>query len=206
MSKAARRARRAEARKQESERKNNRQTVPPEPTSVPQVATSTDAKPQSRVSSRDTNGRIRRLFEVLAGIVTLLSIMQLFLKPTVQSPIPTLPQSPVSLPFEIKNENLLPLLHVEYVCNVVTLRFKNSRSRMDDFSAAIGHPRTLWGRDTMTGRCDQAMRLTGFAIQQAEYRLDLRYFALPFPIAMHPQYSFVAIVDDEGRVSRWVPK
>ncbi len=164
--------------------------------------------PKRKATKRPaTKGILRRTIEWLAAIVTLLTLVQFFLPPSVQTPSALDPNSPLSLPFEIKNENLIPLFHFEYACELITFRANNMPNiRLDNVRVTgIDKPKTLWGRQSTTGRCEHLARLVGFPIEKAEFRLRLRYFpALPFPF--HDVYDFAAIVDENGHLYRWVPK
>ncbi len=169
----------------------------------------TKERPQRTATiGRTTKKQIRAMFEWLAGILTILAICQLFLRPTVQSPLLLFPGNPLSIPFEIKNENILPLVDVQYGCELLTARIKDRPNiTIDrDITEKMEPARTVWGRQSMTARCDKGIAIQGLPIERAEYRLILSYFALPLPIRMHASYDFSAIADDAGNVVRWVPK
>ncbi len=169
----------------------------------------TGAQPkQTATIGRTASRRIRKVIELLAGILTVLGVLQLFLHPHVQTPSKTIPNNPFSIPFEITNENVLPLMGVEYTCEVLTIKVKNMPNiKFDNDKWSNMEPaRNLWGRQSMTARCDKALSFVGFPIERSEYRLSLRYIALPWPFPMHSTQDFVAITDEAGTVVRWVPK
>jgi hypothetical protein len=151
---------------------------------------------------------IRRIATIVTSAVALLALIQSVLPPSVQTPSALDPNSPLSLPFEIKNENVIPLFHFEYECELVTFRVKNNPNvKMDHVRASeFEKPRTLWGRQSTTGRCDKAIAAIGFPIEKAEYQLRLRYFPAPIPFPFHEVYDFTAIMDENGNLYRWVPK
>ena len=138
--------------------------------------------------------------------VTILTLAQLFWGPTVQTPSPVPSDSAVSLPFEIKNESVVPLAGVKYTCVLVSMQPRSGYSLKEIRSDYLSSSRVLWGRDSMTARCDASFMMKGIPIKQAEYRLELQYFALPWPFRRHAEYDFVFIPEPSGLTGKWMPK
>ena len=57
----------------------------------------------------------------------------------------------------------------------------------------------------MTARCEEAIRTDG-PYEYANYDLEIRYFAPPWPFQRRIEAEFTAIIDQSGNIQRWVPR
>jgi hypothetical protein len=121
---------------------------------------------------------------------------------------PVFAGQPLSIPFKITNENIVPFEDIDYSCDVDELDIMNG-PRMEKLEAtpANAHRDTLAGRDTMTARCENAYQLDpGAKFKSAQISLRLTYRPWVWPTHGHLSKSYVAIIDDYGHLAQFVPK
>jgi hypothetical protein len=110
--------------------------------------------------------------------------------------------SPSSMPVRISNQNLTPLNHVEYACELSQLTLANGSVVTNAKVLTRGTILTVPGRRAVTIRCETAYIVTA-AIKSAEYDLTLHYRAYPWPQQRARSYRIVSQVDANGSVTGW---
>lgn len=140
-------------------------------------------------------------------VATVVGLFPLFAGISVQPPVAAFEKQPFSLSFQMTNESLLPALSVEYSCVIDDAKFFNSNSTFTNVHVrTTTKRRTLWGRETMTARCENAFNLPDY-LESARYSLRIRYRHIPWPWKRSAVFKFEAIVDQRThRIAKWVPE
>ncbi len=149
----------------------------------------------------------------MAGLLlTIGSVAAYFLPPAVDTTSIVFPDNPFSLLFEIKNENILPLVSVDYSCVLQAAQIGGWQFKEGDITgngpqSPPMHYDVLWGRNATSGRCEYGVNVPpGVPVKEARYRLTIHYWSIPVPIKRTRSVDFVAIRDPEGRIYKWTPE
>ncbi len=137
--------------------------------------------------------------------IAIVFVFPVVFEPGVETP-PTLPfGNPLLLNVRLSNQNVTPLLNVEYACEGTQLVLENGRQIEDANVLNRGTIRRLQGRKAITVRCEAAYIITD-PIKSAVYKLTLHYRPYPWPQTRVTDYYFTAEVDKTGHVTGWKQK
>jgi hypothetical protein len=169
--------------------------------------------PVSEIETRSSLWtRLKRIGAIISVLLALATISGYFLPPTIETPSAAFPDNPFSLVFEIKNENILPLLSIDYSCELPRAhiggwKITGAQASGNGPQAPPVHYGVLWGRSATSGRCEYGFNVpSGVPVKDAKYRLSVRYWSPPVPYRRTREVDFVAILDTAGKVYRWVPE
>jgi len=180
-------------------RKRNK-AVPEAPKSALIVGNSHSIKPLSLTKW------IKRLGVLLSLLVTASALLPLIQRPSVQTPTPIDVLGPLSVPYEITNESLLPLFSLKYDCEVLDLEKIDGGkwSNITMHRLAKDTP-VLLSHQKVTADCERMVR-GNFGIRSADIRVSISYFHFLWPFRWTSQYTFSALTSPDGKVLRWLPR
>jgi|SRR5579871_6858587 len=148
-------------------------------------------------------GSYIRLLVILAVLaVIVIYIFPLVFKPRVDVPAKVEFGSPSSMQFQISNENLTPLVDVDYTCETSKL-IRTDGAAVNDASSVIrGNIRKIPGRRAVLGRCQTGYILAA-PLKSAEYKLTIKYKTYPWPQQRTSVQHITAELDRNGQVTGW---
>lgn len=163
-------------------------------------------KPGSVSSKRAPGSRFRGLYRLLL-IMAVFFVAVVFLFPVILEPgidVPTDLQfaSPSSLVVQISNQNLTPLMDLEYSCEVSKLTLANGSAVTDAKVLIRGTIRKLAGRRAISARCQTAYLVTA-PLKTAEYTLTITYRAYPWHRERTSVYRIAARINGSNQVTAW---
>lgn len=143
----------------------------------------------------------------LIVVLIVLAAMMILVVPLVSSPRVDVPSdlefgNASSVQFQISNQNLTPLLDVEYTCQIAKLNLANGSAVPNEKVLIRGSIRKIGGRSAAAARCQSAYLVTS-PLQAAEYKMTLTYHAYPWHRQRSSVYQIVAKVNAKGDVVGW---
>jgi hypothetical protein len=147
------------------------------------------------------------IWGALAIFLSLTSFLALFLPPEIQTPTSVYSDQALSLPYEIANTNVLPILDLRYACVVQDLNGPGIKMYNTGTPDTLHPTRSiLWGREKMTAECQDHFEL-GDTFENASVSVELSYYAPPIPWRISVKRVYKAIMDPKtSKVLRWVPE
>jgi hypothetical protein len=147
--------------------------------------------------------RVLLMFAIF--FIVIVFVFPVVFEPGVETP-PTQPfGNSLSLTLRLSNQNVTPLLNVEYTCQATQLVLANGRQIEDAAVVNRGSIRRLQGRKAIAVPCEAAYIITD-PIKSAVYKLALHYRPYPWPQTRTSEYYFGAVVDAAGHVTGWKQK
>lgn len=110
--------------------------------------------------------------------------------------------NPASLPAQISNQNLTPMMDVEYTCMLSKMTLANGSAVPNEDVLIRGSIRKIDGRGGAIARCQAAYLVTS-PLQAVEYKLTLWYRAYPWKERHTRVYRLAAKIDEKGGVKGW---
>jgi hypothetical protein len=142
------------------------------------------------------------LVSAAALFVTVVFIFPVVFKPEVELPAPSPFASPFSILVRISNQNVTPLLDVEYSCEVSKVTLANGSIAGDAKVLVRGAIRKMPGRQAIAARCETAY-IPAAPLGALEYRLTLAYRMYPWPRRRTSVYHIAAELNGDGQVKGW---
>jgi hypothetical protein len=158
---------------------------------------------RARKNWRWTAFRVLLVAIVMGAIIVF--VFPLTFDPGVEAPAELEFGNPSSVVVQIGNQNVMPLLDVEYVCDLGTLTMANGTAVTNARELVRGIVRRVPARRSFAARCEAAFIVTD-PIKAAEYRLTVAYQAYPWKQRRTSAYRIVAQVDSKGDVTGWKVK
>ncbi|HUP02511.1 MAG TPA: hypothetical protein VMU19_00895 [Bryobacteraceae bacterium] len=150
--------------------------------------------------------RIRGIYRALLVIVvfaaTVVFVFPLAFDPGVEAPTDLEFGNPSSVVIEVSNQNVTPLLDLQYTCELSSLTLANGSTVTNARELVRGTIRRIPGRRAFEVRCEAAYILTA-PIKSAEYKLTVGYRAYPWPRRRSSSWRIAAKVNDKGDVTGW---
>ena len=159
-----------------------------------------------QISPPRARSRFRSAFRLILALAVL-AIVAIFVFPLVFGPRIDVPAdlefgNPSSVQVQISNQNLTPLLDVEYRCELSKLSLANGSAVPNEKVLVRGSIRKIDGRSAAAARCQAAYLVTS-PLQSAEYRITITYHAYPWHRQRTSVYPIVAKVNAKGDVVGW---
>ena len=150
--------------------------------------------------------RFRAALRLVLAFAALAAIM-IFIFPLVFGPRIDVPAelefgSPSSVRVQISNQNLTPLLDVEYTCELSKLNLANGSAVPNEKVLVKGSIRKIGGRSAAAARCQAAYLVTS-PLQAAEYKMTITYRAYPWHRQRTSIFPIVAKLNAKGDVVGW---
>ena len=121
------------------------------------------ASPQLPAPKSRFRGPFRLLVSAAVLFVTVVFIFPVVFEPSVEPPAPSPFASPFSIVVRISNQDVTPLMDVEYSCEVSKLALANGSIAGDAKVLVRGAIRKMPGRQAIAARCETAnLRRYGF--------------------------------------------
>ena len=150
--------------------------------------------------------RFRSAFRLIL-IVTVMALIVIFVFPLLFAPRINVPGelefgNPSSVQVQISNQNLTPLLDVEYTCELSRLTLANGSAVPNAKVLVRGSIRKIGGRSAAPARCEAAYLVTS-PLQAAEYKMTITYHAYPWRRQYTRVFLIAAKVNAKGDVIGW---
>jgi hypothetical protein len=155
------------------------------------------AAPKSRF-----RGPYRLLASAAVLFVTVVFIFPIVFKPGVEPPAPSPFASPFSILVRISNQNMTPLMDLEYSCEVSKLALANGSIAGDAKVLVRGAVRKMPGRQAIAARCEAAY-IPNAPLGALEYELTLAYRMYPWRQRRTRVYRIAAELNGDGQVTGW---
>lgn len=151
---------------------------------------------------------------IAGAVLTASGLMSYYLPPSVIPPTPVSTENPFLLVYELKNENILPIVGLEFDCTLQRgsgpANNQEPPERYDDSDDTTpgpyrDHVTLLQGKDAVSGRCDLPLppeRTLPFP----EYVIFLRYWSPPVPFRRTAAFVFVPVRDSSGKITKCISK
>jgi hypothetical protein len=147
-------------------------------------------------------GAVRLLIALAALFVVVVLLFPLIFAPRIDVPTDLPFGNPSSLSAQISNQNMTPLMDVEYTCELAKLTLANGSAVPNEQVLIRGAIRKIDGRGGALARCQAAYLVTA-PLQAAEYKLTLAYRAYPWRRRRTSVYRIAAKIDSKGEVKGW---
>jgi hypothetical protein len=147
---------------------------------------------------------------VVGALGVLPTILSFFGGLSVPPPEIAFPDNPLSLLFQITNDNpILPALHISYTCDIENIQFFPAGGIVGPgaFLPALARNPTpiLWRKQSMAARCESLFSGNPL-FKSAEYSLSVNYI-LPWPLRRASRCTFIGIIDPRTHhLARWISK
>jgi hypothetical protein len=140
-------------------------------------------------------------------VLAVLAVMLIFVFPLVfglRVDVPTDLEfgNPSSIQVQISNQNLTPLLDVQYRCELLKLTLANGSEVPNEKVLVQGSIRKIDGRSAAAARCQAAYLVTS-PLKAAEYRMTITYHAYPWHRQRTSVYPIGAKLNAKGDVIGW---
>jgi hypothetical protein len=160
------------------------------------------ASPQLPAPRSRFRGPFRLLASAAVLFVTVVFIFPVVFKPRVEPPAVSPFASPFSIALQISNQNMTPLMDVEYSCQVSKLALANGSIAGDAKVLVRGAMRKMPGRQAIAARCETAY-IPNAPLSALEYQLTLAYRMYPWRQRRKSVYRIDAELNKEGQVTGW---
>jgi hypothetical protein len=147
-------------------------------------------------------GAVRLLIALSALFVVVVFLFPLIFSPRIDVPTDLPFGNPSSLLAQISNQNMTPLMDVEYTCELSKLTLANGSAVPNEQVLTRGAIRKIDGRSGAMARC-QAAYLVMAPLQAAEYKLTIAYRAYPWRKRRTSVFHIAGKVDAKGGVTGW---
>ena len=149
--------------------------------------------------------RVRVLAAIAVFLAAVLLVFPTVLGPSVTDPAPSFPDNPFSTTVRIANQNFTPLTNLEFSCELEGLTLASGAPIPDAKILNTVRVRRLPSRRAVTTRCETAFVIDA-PVKAAEFKLTVQYRASPWPQVRTKAYLFDAVLDAQGRVTKWSRK
>lgn len=147
-------------------------------------------------------GAVRLLIALAALFVIVVFLFPLIFAPRIDVPADLPFGNPSSLWAQISNQNMTPLMDVEYTCELYKMTLANGSVVPNEQVLTRGAIRKIDGRSGAMARCQAAYLVTA-PLQAAEYKLNVSYRAYPWHQRRTGVYRIAAKVDGKGEIKGW---
>jgi hypothetical protein len=150
--------------------------------------------------------RFRGAFRLML-VLTVLAAIVIFVFPIVfglriEAPADLEFGNASSVQVQISNQNVTPLLDIEYTCELSKLNLADGAAVPNEKVLVRGSIRKIDGRSSAAARCQAAYLVTS-PLQAAEYKMTITYHAYPWHRQRTSVYPIVAKVNAKGDVIGW---
>jgi hypothetical protein len=160
------------------------------------------AAPQLPAPKSRFRGPFRLLVSGAVLLVTVVFIFPVVFKPGIEPPAPSPFASPFSIVVRISNQDVTPLMDVEYSCEVSKLALANGSIAGDAKVLVRGAIRKMPGRQAIAARCETAY-IPNAPLSALEYQLTLAYRMYPWRQRRTSVYRIAAELNNQGQVTGW---
>jgi hypothetical protein len=134
--------------------------------------------------------------------IAVVFVFPLAFRPGVETPTDLQFGSPFSVPIQISNQNMTPLMDVEYTCEASQLTLAQLSPANEAKVLIRGSIKKLPGRRGIHARCQTAY-IPNAPLKAIEYKLTLTYRPYPWRDLRTKIYLITAQVDSHGQVTAW---
>jgi len=147
----------------------------------------------------------RKLWSSAAILIIGLSVGMLISRPSIATPAFADPRDAFMLAVHIQNETLLPFRQIRYTCDAMDVQLKTGASPGDYKAVGRGFARILRARQSIEARCSVGEPIDA-PLKQATYRLAMTYRSFPWLNDRTMVQDFVAQLNANGQIEKWVAR
>lgn len=147
-------------------------------------------------------GAFRLILVLIVLAVIVIIVFPLAFGPRIDVPADLEFANPTFVQVQISNQNLTPLLDIEYTCELSKLTLASGAAVANEKVLVRGSIRKIAGRSAAAARCEAAYLVTS-PLQAAEYKMTVTYRAYPWHRQRTRVYLVAAKVNAKGGVIGW---
>jgi hypothetical protein len=146
--------------------------------------------------------RYRLLITLAVLFIAVVFVFPVAFRPGIETPTDLQFGSPFSLPIQISNQNMTPLMDVEYTCEASLLTLAQGAPANEAKVLTRGSIKKIPGRRGIHAHCGTAY-IPNAPLKAIEYKLTLAYRPYPWRDVRTSLYLITAQVDSHGQVTAW---
>ena len=147
--------------------------------------------------------RIAIVAGLVAAFVGVFSFLQ---PPSIEGSSSGLTNSQTSLVFIVKNEGLLPVFSLQYICHAPIVNVAGDTEITNSVGRRGELRSPLWWNDSTTATCDGFRVSPDITVTRAEMAVTLSFSGFPWLFRRRIDHALTGIIDQTGKIVRWVPK